>query len=174
MNDTHIKEFFSKLDAFDNKYRVNFKRSCGMLIKNTDAVTMRLFFSILPSNVTVLDEDKWFAAASIHCLWDADEKNRKPMDECIGRYYVNPENTGNGTEGSKSFEKRFSGLLDTPWDEDGYLCIKLERLAKLLKQKGYAIDGTSLLYDLLHWNHDDKFIQKKWIRTYYRTSESDN
>ena len=156
-----IAMFFEKLDALENRHRIRFKRSCGMLLKETDTETMQVFYRILPVNVYYGDEDLWFVAACIHCLWPAEEKGRRPMQECIACV----------KDSSDSFEKRFTGLLETLWGEDGYLCGKLERMAKYLKQKGYAVDGAELLPALIGWNDEEKRVQKRWIKAYWRTEQ---
>lgn len=153
-----IHAFFKKLDALENKHRVRFKRSCGLLLKEADVETMQVFYRILPCDLFYLEENLFFTAACIHCLWPADEEGRMPMQECIARV----------KDTSESFEKRFTGLLETYCDEDGYLCGKLERMAKFLRQKGYAVDGKELLSSLIHWNHEEKWVQKEWIRAYWR------
>lgn len=158
-----IHAFFNKLDALENKHRVRFKRSCGLFLKETDTETMQVFYRILPSDIFYREEDIWFTAACIHCLWPADEKGRMPMQECIAHV----------KDTSESFEKRFTGLLETLWEEDGYLCKKLERMAKFLKQKGYAVNGAELLPSLMNWNDEEKWVQKRWIRTYWRTEQTD-
>ena len=73
---------------------------------------------------------------------------------------------------SDGFDSRFTALLDTPWNDDGYLSQKLTRLAKMLKQKGYPVDGAELLNSLLHWNDPDRWIQKKWVKAYCGTDHT--
>lgn len=163
MNDK-IKEYFERIDKLNKKQRIKLKRSCGSMLNEADAETLSIFYRALPYQVKY-DEDKYFAAACIHCLWDADEANRKPMENAISLL------ANKDAEASDSFEKRLMGLLDTPWDEDGYLNGKLERMAKMLKQKGYAVDGAELLDSLIAWDSADKRIQKKWIKVYCNTQE---
>lgn len=165
MNDT-IREYFERIDKLDKKQRIKLKRSCGYMLNEVDAETLSVFYRVLPYQVKY-DEDKYFTAGCIHCLWDAEEVGRKPMETVIALSNKN-------NELSDSFEKRFMGLLDTQWDEDGYLNKKLERMAKLLKQKGYAVDGAELLDSLLAWDRADKYIQKKWIKVYYNTTDIDD
>ncbi len=155
-------EFFQKIDELEKKHRVLLKRSCGLMLRETDAATMTCFYHILPHNVKGYDEDKWFAAACIHCLWDVDTTGRKPMEDCIALL----KQSG---DASDNVEKRLINLLDTPWDEDGFLLSKLGRMAKMLAQKGYSIDGESLIKALLYWNSQDRSVQKKWIKTYCNT-----
>lgn len=160
-----IREFFSRIDSLEKKQRIQLKRSCGSMLNEADAETLSVFYRVLPYQVRY-DEDKYFVAACIHCLWDAEEEGRKPMEKAISLLK-------NNDEFSASLEKRLIGLLETQWDEDGYLNKKLGRMAKLLKQKGYAVDGAELLDSLLAWNRDDKYIQKKWIKVYYNTTNID-
>lgn len=167
MENAHIQEFFQRLDALEPKHRIHLKRSCGMLLRESDAETMQVFFRVLPQDVPGWLEDHWFTAACIHCLWKAEEENRKPMQECIAAVKGLEET-------SESFEKRFTTLLETPWEEDGFLCRKMERMAKYLKQKGYAVDGAPLLRDLLYWDYEDKFVQKQWIKTYWQMTQKED
>ncbi len=67
---------------------------------------------------------------------------------------------------SESFEHRYTALLDTIWSDDGYLNDKLMRMAKMLKQKDYAVAGVALLESLLCWNFDSRIVQKQWAKTY--------
>lgn len=164
MNDI-IREYFERIDQLDKKQRIKLKRSCGSMLNEADAETLAVFYRVLPYQVKY-DEDKYFTAACIHCLWDANETNRKPMERAIALAKKKKND-----ELSDSFEKRLTGLLDTPWNEDGYLNGKLERMAKMLKQKEYAIDGAELLDSLLAWDSADKRIQKKWIKVYCNTTE---
>ena len=73
-----------------------------------------------------------------------------------------------------TFEKRLRVLLDLPWDDDGYFAAKLCRLLKYCKSKGMIVDGKSLMIDLIGWNDDERFVQKRWVRELYREETKDN
>lgn len=73
-------------------------------------------------------------------------------------------------EKSPSIEKRFIALLDA---DEGQLAYRLRQMVTLLKE--HTIDFDSLLKELISWNHQDKFVQIRWAKAFYRTdSISDN
>ena len=76
------------------------------------------------------------------------------------------------TESKETFGKKMKVLMDLPWDREGFLAGKLCRLLKFCQSKGIVVDGKELLEDLLSWDRDDRQIQRKWAREFYRM-ESD-
>ncbi len=161
-------EFIKKADRLEKKDRVLLKRSCGAMLSEADGKTLTVFYRLLPGTVNRYEEDKWFLALCVHCLWDEDDNaRRRPMEQQISLMNTREKLTD-------SFEHRLTTLLDTPWNDDGYLNQKLTRMAKMLKQKGYPVDGAELLTDLLHWDSENRFVQKKWIRAFCNTESENN
>lgn len=158
-----INEFFGKIDELPEKDRIQFRRGCGLMLRDAGAELLMLFYHVLPHDIE-WGEDRWFTAACIHCLWKAEEKNRLPMEKAIARLKSNDEI-------SDSFEHRLIALMDTAWSEDGYLNDKLVRMAKMLKQKDYAVDGGALLESLLKWNSEYRSVQKQWAKAYCNTDK---
>ena len=161
-----INSFFSQADRLEKKDRVLLKRSCGAMLSDADGKTLTVFYRLLPGTVNRYEEDKWFLALCVHCLWDEDDNSRRrPMEQQISLMNIREKLTD-------SFEHRLTTLLDTPWNDDGYLNQKLTRMARMLKQKGYPVDGAALLNDLLHWDDPNRWIQKKWVRAFCRTENT--
>lgn len=67
--------------------------------------------------------------------------------------------------GSGSTEQRFISVIDADTSQLPY---RLRQLVALLKEE--PIDFVELLKDLLRWNNEDKIIQNKWARNFYRSS----
>ena len=68
-------------------------------------------------------------------------------------------------------QHRVEGLLDTQWDQDGYMLTKLCRMMKLIRQKtSEEIDFADLLEDLIYWNNENQSVQRKWARAIFSTS----
>ena len=165
---TDLEVFFNCSDKLEKKDRVLFKRSCGAMLSEANGKTLTVFYRLLPATVNRYEEDRWFLALCIHCLWDeGDNARRKPMEQQISLMNVREKLTD-------SFEHRLTALLDTPWNDDGYLNQKLTRMAKMLKQKGYPVDGGQLLDALLHWNDASRVVQKKWVRAFCNTELETN
>lgn len=165
---SYYKEFINDVDNLKKKDRVLLKRNCGSMLSEADGQTLTVFYRLLPKFVKPYEEELWFLALCIHCLWgEEDNEKRRPMENQISTM----KNRENLTD---SFDHRFTTLLDTQWNSDGYLNQKVTRMAKLLKQKGYPVDGAALLDALLHWGSPNRYIQKKWIRAFCNTDNLNN
>jgi len=75
---------------------------------------------------------------------------------------------------SESLDHRLTGLLDSNFEtskhriiKGGELAYKLRQLVKLAKSKDLGINWLQFLKDLKNWNHPEKFVQKKWARSYF-------
>lgn len=156
--------FFQRIDELPNGERVSLKREAGTMLHQADGHAMRVFYQCLPYSVPQWQEERAFAAACLHCLWDRDENRRQPMEQIF--YQL-----GRDQDVSESVGHRLAVLLDLPWDEDGFLLTKLSRLVRLAKSKGYAVDCRQLLEDLLFWNGEQQIIQRKWARALYMKPE---
>lgn len=156
--------FFEALDRLSIGERAVLRRAAGQTLREADAHAMAAFYRCLPrdNSVNRFCEDRWFAAACFHCLWDGGSGPRLPLERIMREL----------KEKSDSMEHRLSSLLDLSWEEDGYLLTKLSRIVKMARQQGYCADCDSLLEDLLHWNSDTQYVQRKWARElYYRKDE---
>lgn len=73
-----------------------------------------------------------------------------------------------GADHTESIEKRFIRLLESDRDDVGN---HLKQAISLAKSKGVAIDYHRLMADLLHWNHEDRFVQLAWAREYWNKKQ---
>ncbi|MBS5166056.1 MAG: type I-E CRISPR-associated protein Cse2/CasB [Butyricicoccus pullicaecorum] len=155
--------FFQRLDALPKGERVALKREVGTMLYQADGRTVRIFYQCLPYGATAWQEDRIFAAACLHCLWDTEAK-RQPIEQIF--YQLRRDQ-----DISESTGHRLETLLDVPWDEDGFMLTKLVRLIRLAKFKGYAVDCQQLLEDLFYWNGEKQSVQRKWARALYQKPE---
>ncbi len=164
MNDEVIKTFFERLDELNSGDRAALRREAGVILKDAKGQAIRTFYQCLPYAVPQWQEEYFFAAACLHCLWGADEQNRAGVMQIL--YEL-----GREEETSKSTGHRLESLLDTKWDTDGYMLTKLTRLMRLIKSRGFAVDCAELLKDLACWNADSQWVQRKWARGMYVKQE---
>ncbi len=68
---------------------------------------------------------------------------------------------------SDSMEKRFVTLLATHRDD---LPDHLRQAIGLLKSKDVPVNWDQLFRDLRNWDHPDRFVQRRWARSFYRPS----
>lgn len=66
--------------------------------------------------------------------------------------------------GSQSVEQRFIALLDADEDQLSY---RLRQIIALLKEGN--IDFEKLLKDLLAWNNESKWTQRRWAQDFYHS-----
>ena len=156
--------FFLRLKDLGNGDRAALKRATGTTLAEADGKAVAVFYRCMPYGVPQWQESRWFALACLYCLWDADMECGELFEKSIGRMIRNDEL-------SDSIGHRLEVLLDTAWDDDGYMQMKLTRIVKLIRQKSdrSAIDFAALLEDLIYWNAENQSVQRKWARSIFIT-----
>lgn len=156
-------EFSNRLNRLGSGDRAALRRSAGDMLEHADGRALTVFYRCLPNNIPAYQEGKWFAVACLRCLWDAGDEGSKSLPELLC-------NMRSQELLSDSVVHRVEILMDTPWDQDGYMLKKLYRLIVLVRQKNGAIlSFQELLADLLGWNWENQQIQRKWARTIFGT-----
>lgn len=142
--------------------RAAMKREAGKCLVEADAEALTVFFRIVPRGLKNWEQECWFAAATIACLWKLREVDVDgAFPSLLGRYAVDARAEG--------IEKKLRVLLDARSDDGGYLFGKLSRLARMLKAKmPYRMPDVDQLYvDLKQWNSDKRFVQIRWVQQYF-------
>lgn len=78
---------------------------------------------------------------------------------------------------SKSIGRRFNILLESEFDPhtgEGDLPYRLRQMVRYAVSKKVGVDWPQLLNDLKNWNHPDKFVQKRWARSFFAVESSDD
>ncbi len=70
-----------------------------------------------------------------------------------------------------SAEKRFMVLLNAHPDE---LDTHLRQCIGLLKTRDIGLDYAQLLDDILHWDHPDRYVQRRWAGDYWGKRQNEN
>lgn len=63
-------------------------------------------------------------------------------------------------------ERRFTSLLNVPGED---LHLHLRHAVSLLKSKGVPVDWVRLLNDLWWWDDEDRWVQRRWARAFWRS-----
>ena len=85
----------------------------------------------------------------------------------FGRAIVQLYRQRNETE---SIERRFIALLDA---DEAQLAHHLRQMVQLVKaEEGIPIYWVELLTDLRNWNRDDRRVQQRWARAFYREASA--
>jgi len=75
---------------------------------------------------------------------------------------------------SESLSRRFHSLLDAeydPWTGDGDLPYRLRQMVRYAARKGVGVDWSQLLSDLKFWNQPEKYVQKRWARSFFTAEQ---
>lgn len=166
-----MEKTFDGINGLTVGQQASLRRSAGRLLKEVNAAALQAFFVAIPPQKQ-WDQEKAFATACIICLWKQEERvSAEPFEKCMGRLRISK-----GKDGIEGLDSRFRNIIDTHWnDEDGYLAVKLVRLAKILKNSGCGYPDPEMLYsDLKNWNHPDRFVQRRWMEQYLLSEKNDN
>lgn len=72
-------------------------------------------------------------------------------------------------EKSDSIERRFVALLDADAEDLHYY---LRQMIGLLKANSVPVNWEQLFRDIRNWSHDDRFVQRKWARSFWGSKET--
>lgn len=160
MDLTKERDFLARIDGFSTGGRAVLRRACGRTLEQADSSALATFYSVLPGGLRLNDEEGWFEGACLRCMWRPDEEENIPAEQALAKLAEKQD------KDDDPYKRRLIALLDTPRDADGYMAIKLWRMIKLLKQKGYIIDCAVLISDICRWNQSSRYVQKKWARAF--------
>ena len=166
MRKDELVAFFEQLDCLPTGERIALKREAGTMRPQAQSRALFAFYKCLPADVNQRLDDRFFAAACLHCLWSENVTERLPLEKIV--YRLNKDK-----QISKSMTHRLEGILDLKWEEDGFLLGKLTRLIQLAKSKNYAVDCAALLIDLIYWNRDEKRVRLRWASSLYTEEQKD-
>lgn len=163
---TTIVSALSKLSIGE---RTALRRDAGKSLAEASGMALAAFFRICPLGSSLHQQECWFSVVTMACLWNIDEARNGGDMAVMLRQYANRQAT-NG------MESKLRALLDARWENDGYLAAKLCRLARMLRSDNRQLmpDPDQLLYDLLHWNSDSRFVQLRWAQRYYQSVGNDD
>lgn len=148
--------------------RAALRREAGERLSDASGRALAAFYRVIPPGLSSRKQECWFCVLTLACLWNVDEaKEDGSMADLLRRLAKRQ-----GTEG---MDARIRSLLDTRWEEDGYLSAKLCRLARMLRSDNRQVmpDIDSLLTDVLYWNSDRRTVQLRWAQQYFQTSKEE-
>ena len=145
----------------DNGERSALKRDAGVMMGNNLQALEAFYRAVAYVPKAQEKEEQWYACICMECLWKPEDHPRiMKLEEMLRKLYQNSET-------SDSIKHRVIALLDVPWSRDGYLLGKLNSFARMMRAKDSSVmpDFNDLADDLAAWNHPDRYIQRRWIKT---------
>lgn len=164
-----VKKFFENLEGLPTGDRAILKRNAGNTLAETRGGSLGLFYKILPFGVRTGEEELWFIIATLRFL------NRYAIVDLEGEDTRDFGWTMRNARSSDSFDIRVRGLLDSRWSEgDGVLAHRLRQMVRLAESKNVPVNWRLFLVDLTRWEHPERWVQKKWARSYFGAKEETN
>lgn len=161
----NINAFIEKLESLTSGDRAVLKRNAGNSLAETHGGAIGVFYRVLPFGIRPNEEELWFIVATLRFL--NRYKIQASEDESFKDFGWTMSEIKKANK-SDSFDMRVHGLLDCRWNEgDGALAHRLRQMIKLADGKSVPVDWESLLKDLLNWEHSERWVQKKWARSYF-------
>ena len=142
---------FENMERLSKGGRVKLRRAAGKMLCEVDADTIGAFYSACKCKQDY--EDKAFLAA---CLLASQEKNGRTLLPKLWKQHIKEAK-------SESLEKRMTKLLNMRWGEN--YARSLWRIVKMLGSDD--IDYEKLVWDIIHWDDEDRNVQKSWLRIIY-------
>ncbi len=151
--DPRIELLFQRLAKLDPGNRARLKRSAGKSLGEArDA--LGLFYALLPRNVPVQQEEMYFLVSTLYPL--ADGGGAGDLGAALLRARLSKNAPG--------LDRRVEFLLDA---DDIQLPFRLRQAVQFLRSNRIRVNWSSLLQDLLYWSHPDRFVQRRWARSYF-------
>lgn len=111
-------------------------------------------------------EDVFYLVAALFAYWHQGKDN-SPANQ--------PPNIGASLsmlrDESDSIEKRFEALLNAHHEDVDQ---HLRHVIGLLKSKDIAVDWSQLLWDLRGWDSDERKVQRRWARSFWRQGDGES
>ena len=144
----------------DSSARARFNRNAGKTLAESHNV-LDLFYRIRPDDLFSMQEELYFIVATLYHP-DTVKNGEGYSDFGTAVRAIRTENNASG------LDKRFAVLLDADVDQ---LSFRLRQLVKRIKaekaEKAHSIDWGTLLYHLTQWDHQDRWVQQQWAKSYF-------
>jgi CRISPR type I-E-associated protein CasB/Cse2 len=115
----------------------------------------------LPPNLSRRQEEAYYLLAALFAYWHQGKDAVAPSPPTDLGASLARMATGDNED---SLDRRFTALLKSHPED---LPHHLRQVMGLLKSKDVPVDWRELLKDLLNWDHEDQFVQRKWARSFW-------
>ena len=187
--DRDCRRFIHRLSQLEAGDRAKLKRNSGNTLSESRTV-IGLFYRQLISGLNHIkewDEETLFLVATLYPFDKkrfANEQSQQTKEELAelektnrsfgwSLHKIREKNRKEAKEKKlkdrmDGFDRRVERLLDADGDQ---LRFYLRREMHYITNQGATIDWEQLLFDLLRWNHPDRYVQRRWARDYFVSRE---
>lgn len=116
-----------------------------------------MFPYVIPFAASAYDEDIYYLIASLFALHPGEARSGNMGDHL--RAYAQTVGDDSATT------RRFTQLMR---HRRATLAIPLRQHVSMLKSKEISVNWHQLMWDLHWWEHEERFIQKRWASAYWK------
>ncbi len=118
------------------------------------------------------DADVYYLVAALFGAHPMGAQRGNFGDTCRRAHGLRRTDGGAGDdEGVDSLERRFVAMLNAHPDD---LQWHLRHAVELASGEEVPVNWAELLYDLSYWSHPDRFVQRKWANSYWRSGSAED
>lgn len=159
-NKERCREFVGRLQKLDAGERARLKRNAGNSLAGSRKVH-DIYWRLRPYDLPDYLDDTYFLVATLFPFVEHRESGIG-----FGRSLKSIV-TDNNRSG---LDRRFTALLDA---DEQQLSYRLRQLIMRFKGNDKTLDWSLLLYDLMRWHYEERYVQLRWARDYF-TNEKTN
>jgi len=152
--------FIEKLGKLDAGDKAKLKRSAGNRIAESRQV-MGLFYRLLPEGIPAYLHETFFLVATLFPMIEGTETGS----------FASAMNKARKKDNQKGLDKRFEILLDADSEQ---IAFRLRQAIHYLASQNGRMHWETLLDDLSHWDHPERYIQQKWAREYFGNQKKED
>lgn len=149
-----IVEFIENLAGLSTGERARLKRNAGNTLAEARHASLGLFYRILPYGVYRNQEETYFLIATLYPLAEAGKTGNLGGALRLAQDAKNKD----------GLNRRVEILLDADQSQIPY---RLRQAIRFLYSNRVPVDWGRLLNDMLYWNHEKRFVQQQWARSFF-------
>ena len=162
MSESRVTEFLERLGQLSKGDQTALKRSLGNTLQASSGSAQAAFYKAHYG----AQEQAYFLAATMICYFGFDSAGAMRSGS-VGAALKRLKSQEN-REDSNSMDNKLAAILDVRLDAQAdYFCAKMGRIVRMLKQKDCIPDYETLVVDIACWDHENRFVQRKWAKDYY-------
>jgi CRISPR system Cascade subunit CasB len=165
------ERFIEGLELLSSGEKAVLKRNAGNLLHQSRGGALGIFFRLLPPGISRVQEEIWFAVATLYHLTKTrmnNEEKAMPWTQTNFGWTLRRVLREGSKPRPENQDIKVRALLDSTYDiQDSSLFHHIRKLIRLSESDGVPVNWPKLLTDLIRWRSPQRIVQKEWARTYY-------
>ena len=154
-----ITKFIENLEGLNPGEKARLKRNAGNTLAEVKHASLGLFHRILPYGIYRGNEETYFLIATLYPLAESGKTGN------LG----NALRLAQDSKNKEGLNRRVEILLDA---DQTQVRFRLRQAIQFLYSNRIRVNWERLLKDMLNWNHEKRFVQQDWARSFFARQSS--